>query len=156
MGTAPGMLPDVVTESRPPGQNSRTSNINAVTTKKETDMRKALHQKALNLTTGLVLAGSLLAAGSGPAHAAEPSTRALSCTTLHPSSGAVNVCKSWTPNGDGTFYGKWSSSGATAGVYLQGSFDGTVKNLASEGIYDGVRKFLIRACKSGAGCTAWW
>ncbi|MEU0764970.1 hypothetical protein ABZ351_35530 [Streptomyces microflavus] len=150
------MLLNVVTESPPPGQDSRTSNINATTTKKETDMRNALRKKALTLTTGLVLAGSLLAAGSGAAHGEEPSTRALSCTTLHPSSGAVNVCKSWTPNGDGTFYGKWSSSGATAGVYLQGSLDGRVEYLNSEGIYDDVRKFLIRACKSGAGCTAWW
>ncbi|MEU0295223.1 hypothetical protein ABZ136_24285 [Streptomyces microflavus] len=150
------MLLDVVAESPPPGQDSRTSNINATTTMKETDMRNALRKKALTLTTGLVLAASLLAAGSGAAHAEEPGTRALSCTTLHPSSGAVNVCKSWTPNGDGTFYGKWSSSGATPGVYLQGSLDGRVEYLNSEGIYDDVRKFLIRACKSGAGCTAWW
>ncbi len=119
-------------------------------------MKNALRKKALTLTAGLALTAGLVAAGPGAAHADEHSTRALSCTTLHPPAGAVNVCKNWTPNGDGTFHGKWSSSGATAGVYLQGSFDGTVRNLASEGLYDGVRKFLIRACTSGRGCTAWW
>jgi hypothetical protein len=77
------------------------------------------------------------------------------CRTHNPpGDGPATACRTWYDQDDGYHYGSWNWSG-TSDVYVQGWFDGHVYNLAHNGSYSGVKKFLTRGCKHGYGCSTW-
>ena len=104
-------------------------------------------QPATSVVTGPAASQAITAAG-------DVTAQGNSCRTHNPpGTGSATACRTWDSIGGGSFSGRWTWSG-TSGVYVQGSFDGDVVNLANSGDYYGVKKFLTRGCKAGK-CTGW-
>ncbi|AGC44627.1 hypothetical protein MYSTI_03315 [Myxococcus stipitatus DSM 14675] len=113
-----------------------------------------------------LLAGILAAAGvagSQPVtdydeQEAPDAELARACKTLRaPGGKTARVCRTWYAIGGGYYRGTWDTSSHSAGSYLQGNADGRTYNLAWDGSYRGVKRFVIRLCNSGTRkCTAWW
>ncbi|WP_338867076.1 hypothetical protein [Myxococcus stipitatus] len=83
---------------------------------------------------------------------------ARACTTLRaPGGKTAEVCKTWYATGGGYYRGTWDTGRYSAGSYLQGNADGRVYNLAWNGSYRDVKRFLIRLCNSSTRtCSGWW
>ncbi|MEV0678713.1 hypothetical protein AB0I60_19565 [Actinosynnema sp. NPDC050436] len=118
--------------------------------------RRSLSSLAVTAAAAALLAGGATAANAVPAAGgATAQHRACHVHALSDGRGA-EVCRTWTPHGDGTYYGTWQVDRADANVIAQGRFDGKVRNLGVQGSYSRVKDFVTRACdSSGKRCSSW-
>ncbi len=111
-----------------------------------------MNRKLAGTLGAIATTAAVLVLTPAAAHAASD------CATLgDPSGGSAQVCKSWTPDGGGSFNGTWSVGVTTSLTYVQKSEDGRVSNASGSGRYTHVKKFHLRACSATTNrCSDWW